>query len=63
MKTIYIVTVNTEDSEKYLFAYDYCPNKTEIKKRFFEQHGENYPEDDWGVCISYDMEDVILISK
>lgn len=61
MKKIWIAKVETEDCEEYYLAFEKKPTENKIKKLFFEQHGVNYQEEDWEVCISHDIFEVKII--
>jgi len=50
---IYVVLIETEDTEKYYFAFKTKPTVKVIKKIFFEETGDTYDISDWGICISY----------
>lgn len=63
MEKIYLLEVETEDGETYRFAYDYKPNKKEIKDCFFEHTGPTYEIEDWGICISHKIHELKLINK
>lgn len=48
MKNVFIVIILTEDTEEYYYAFSEKPTKNQIKNQFFEDHGDNYDENDWG---------------
>ena len=58
MDKIYLVEVNTEDSETYRFAYNNKPSVEEIKDTFFDYTLGTYEVEDWGICISHTIHEL-----
>jgi len=52
INTVYLVQIDTEDSEHHFYVYSYKPTKAELKKMFFEEWEGTYEKSDWEVCIS-----------
>ena len=58
--TIYLVTIETEDSEKYKYVFNKKPKEKDFKGMFFKDY-PFYEKTDWKVCISFSIEKFEII--
>lgn len=55
---VHVVTITPEDGEVYKYAFYQKPSDTKVKGYFFRDYGHTYKKRDWGICISYEIEEL-----
>lgn len=59
--SIFLVTIHTEDGEKYMYPFCQKPSETKMKSLFFKINGHTYSRKDWKKSIWYEMVELDII--
>jgi hypothetical protein len=58
MEKIWLVVIETEDTETYYYSYKKKPTLKQIKSDFFTEHGHTYPKSEWKMTINPEIKEL-----